>query len=102
MVCSIKGILTFSALLGLNVAGQQISAADATTQEQQIAPPGSGGNAEDGTPSLEFLEFIGLWETDEGEWIAPSDLAEDSFVDLIGVDFDDSAGQTEPDSNDIN
>ena len=29
-------------------------------------------NAE--TPSLEFLEFLGDWETDDGEWIDPEEL----------------------------
>ena len=26
------------------------------------------------TPSLEFLEFLGDWETDDGEWIDPEEL----------------------------
>ena len=25
-------------------------------------------------PSLEFLEFLGDWETDDGEWIDPEEL----------------------------
>ena len=25
-------------------------------------------------PSLELLEFLGSWETDDGEWIDPSEL----------------------------
>ena len=26
------------------------------------------------TPSLEFLEFLGDWATDDGEWIDPEEL----------------------------
>ncbi|MEK9629892.1 MAG: hypothetical protein VW455_12845 [Nitrospinota bacterium] len=26
------------------------------------------------TPSLDFLEFLCEWETEEGDWIAPEDL----------------------------
>ena len=26
------------------------------------------------SPTLDFLEFLGEWETKDGEWIAPDDL----------------------------
>jgi len=26
------------------------------------------------SPTLDFLEFLGEWETEDGEWIAPDDL----------------------------
>ena len=32
---------------------------------------------------LALIEFLGQWETDDGEWIAPSDLADETFVELI-------------------
>ena len=32
--------------------------------------------------SLEFLEFLGEWETDEGEWIDPEQLKTDIFEEL--------------------
>lgn len=35
------------------------------------------------TPSIEFLEFLGAWETDEGGWIAPEELADDEFAQLL-------------------
>ncbi len=28
-------------------------------------------------PSLELLEFLGSWETDDGEWIDPSELEDE-------------------------
>lgn len=32
-----------------------------TEQEQEV-------------PTLDFLEFLGEWETEDGDWIAPEDL----------------------------
>ncbi len=34
-------------------------------------------------PSMAFLEFIGEWETDEGEWIDPLDLEREETGKLI-------------------
>lgn len=34
-------------------------------------------------PSLEFLEFLGSFETDEGEWIDPESLMSEEFTDLL-------------------
>ncbi len=31
------------------------------------------------SPSLEFLEFLGEWETSDGEWIDPAMLESDDF-----------------------
>lgn len=38
--------------------------------------PGQAGDKSEDTemPSLEFLEFLGDWETDDGEWIDPEEL----------------------------
>lgn len=38
---------------------------------------GLAGEAEDAPPSMELLEFLGSWETPEGEWVDPLQLAED-------------------------
>ena len=46
-------------------------------------------------PDLEFLEFLGQFETDEGEWIDPGSLLAEAFTDLL-----DAAIATEPDSTD--
>ena len=32
-------------------------------------------------PSLEFLEFLGDWETDDGEWIDPEELEQITITD---------------------
>jgi hypothetical protein len=34
-------------------------------------------------PSMDFLEFIGEWETEEGEWIDPLDLEREETGQLI-------------------
>lgn len=46
-------------------------------------------------PSLELLEFLGQWETDDGEWIAPEDLADAEFGLLL-----DASLEIEPDESD--
>jgi hypothetical protein len=33
------------------------------------------------TPSIEFLEFLGDWETDDGEWIDPEELEQIALTD---------------------
>ena len=40
-------------------------------------------NEDNEIPSLEMLEFLGEWETYEGEWIDPGELEDDSFDQLI-------------------
>jgi len=32
---------------------------------------------------LSLIEFLGQWETDDGLWISPADLADDGFIELI-------------------
>lgn len=50
-------------------------------------------------PDLELLEFLGSFETGDGEWIDPLELTELSDKDLPGNDPqaapDESAGSTE-------
>jgi|APSaa5957512535_1039671.scaffolds.fasta_scaffold216876_2 hypothetical protein len=36
-------------------------------------------------PNLEFLEFLGSFETDDGEWIDPESLLSDEFEDLLNA-----------------
>ena len=36
----------------------------------------------------EFLEFLGLWETDQGEWLPPSEFAELQLDEDEDVDAD--------------
>lgn len=41
------------------------------------------------TPSLEFLEFLGDWETDDGEWIDPEELDKISLTDQEQEEYED-------------
>lgn len=96
MVCDLRMALTLSTLLGVGVSSQQAAAVDAAQAPEQATPPSAGAEADGEPPSLEFLEFLGQWETDEGEWISPEDLANEDFVELIasaiqtGVEPDDT------------
>lgn len=36
-----------------------------------------------GLPSLDFLEFLGSFETDSGQWIDPVDLMQPDFAQLL-------------------
>jgi len=45
-------------------------------QVRQAVPP-----EEAERPTLEFLEFLGDWETDDGEWIDPEELEHIAIVD---------------------
>ncbi len=40
-------------------------------------------NNSDSYPSMEFLEYLGEWETDEDDWIDPDDLDNDDIGKLI-------------------
>jgi len=45
-------------------------------QVRQAMPP-----EEAERPSLELLEFLGDWETDDGEWIDPEELEQIAIAD---------------------
>lgn len=70
-------------VLVLGMTSTSARAADALAEDQTVAPP-----------SLEFLEFIGQWETDDGEWISPDQLLNGDFIQLLDV-----AVQQSPDSS---
>lgn len=43
---------------------------------------GTGAQVE-APPPLELLEFLGQWETDDGEWIDPQALEDPELVNLL-------------------
>ena len=77
-VCLILALGWGSAL----VAQGGALATPAPTLESQAA------SVQEEAPSIEFLEFLGQWETDEGEWIAPEELADDGFAQLLEAAFE--------------
>ena len=40
-------------------------------------------------PSLEFLEFLGDWETEDGEWIDPEELEQIALTDQEQEEYED-------------
>ena len=57
-------------LLGLLASAQGAEDEQTASDEQDL-------------PDLEFLEFLGSFETDEGEWIDPGSLLSDEFNELL-------------------
>ena len=53
-------------------------------------------------PDLEFLEFLGQFETDEGEWIDPGSLMAEEFTDLLDAAMiaDPNLNTTDDDNDD--
>ena len=60
-------------------------------------------NDEDGSglPDLEFLEFLGQFETDAGEWIDPASLMTAQFNQLLNAAVIDDLG-TDDANDDVN
>jgi len=54
------------------VQAQQMESTQTGKQPQETDPE---------APSLEFLEFLGEWETDDGQWIDPEELDKMSLPD---------------------
>lgn len=54
----------------------------------------------DELPDLELLEFLGKWETDEGEWIDPNLLIEAEIESLLGPTAESGEQDTQGQSND--
>ncbi|MEX2131729.1 MAG: hypothetical protein WD772_09590 [Pseudohongiellaceae bacterium] len=77
-------------VLALGMVSPAVYAADNNSADLQ-------GNV----PSLEFLEFLGQWETDEGEWLPPEQLIEGEFVQLLDAALMNLPPQ-EPDPNSDN
>ena len=51
------------------------------------------------TPDLEFLEFLGQFETDAGEWVDPNSLLTEEFTELLDAS---AATESANDSADTN
>ncbi len=51
--------------------------------EVSTEPASVEGKQEVSDPSIELLEFLGQWVTDEGQWIDPNDLAVEEFALLL-------------------
>ena len=62
--------------------------------------PNLAGTAEPGEqPSVEMLEFLAEWETDQGEWAGPAQFEDDSFDQLFEENGND--GEDKQDSQEV-
>ena len=73
----------YKALIGLYLLSSSSLSLAAEDEETEIE-----------MPDLQFLEFLGQFETDQGEWIEPSELVSESFGSLL-----DAAALEETESN---
>ncbi len=62
---------TVDAVRGLTIAALIAGAAPVLAQDDAIVVTKEDTSQASG-PSLELLEFLGEWETDEGHWIDPT------------------------------
>jgi hypothetical protein len=68
--------------------GAALPAQEAALPTPAPSPEPQAADVQEETPSIEFLEFLGEWQTDEGEWIAPEELADDEFAQLLEAAFE--------------
>lgn len=57
-------------------------------------------NGTQAMPNLEFLEFLGSFATEEGEWIDPNSLLEDEFSALLDA-YSDRANAATQQTDDL-
>ncbi len=50
---------------------------------QTYLPSLADSSEEDEAPSIELLEFLGEWETSNGEWLDPSLLEDEDVANLL-------------------
>ena len=53
----------------------------------------AGTRQDEEIPSMELLEFLSEWETDQGEWEGPAQFEDDSFDQL----YEDGSDEVEED-----
>jgi hypothetical protein len=88
MVCRTEPAMRLVCLMLTFGWGAVLLAQEAVLATPAPNPEPQAADVQEETPSIEFLEFLGEWETDEGEWIAPEELADDEFAQLLEAAFE--------------
>lgn len=91
-------------LLGLGLS-QSLYGAGTQQTDQVVENAGTEATETDeNMPDLEFLEFLGSFETDNGDWINPDRLADNDFDALLNAarQAQQAGGQENPDDGDSN
>ncbi len=68
----LMGTVFMLTVLSTPALAQQAESAQTSKRQQKTSPE---------IPSLEFLEFLGEWETEDGRWIDPEELDQMSLPD---------------------
>jgi len=73
------------------------------TLHSQAAENEANGQLENLAPDLELLEFLGSFQTEDGEYMDPSMMLNDEFVELLDLAarMDDAVGSTENNAEEI-
>jgi len=88
MACKTERLLLWVCLT-LSLCGASPLFAQGAEEEPDSAQAQTHSSLEQGAaPSIEFLEFLGQWETDDGEWMAPEELANEEFALLLETTFE--------------
>lgn len=66
------------------------------SSQQVRAAENNGDSSTSDRPELEFLEFLGQFETDQGDWVPPNVLMMEEFETLLEAAAND---ETEPQVN---
>lgn len=82
MACKLRRcartVLIAFAWVPLSVLGAPSEEATAGSSDADPAIVESAADAD-----LALIEFLGQWETDDGEWMPPTELADEGFGELI-------------------
>jgi hypothetical protein len=67
------------------------------TLSSQAAENETNGQSDNLVPDLELLEFLGSFQTEDGDYMDPGMMLNDEFVELLDLAarMDDAAGNTE-------
>ena len=64
-------------MMGLCITGMSARAQSPESPPGQSAP--RAGGTEQADVSLEFLEFLGTWESSDGEWVGPGQVQSEDW-----------------------
>jgi hypothetical protein len=95
-LCKLRGFHASRELLGYSERTLLIALIAGTVSSTYAAE----NDENEAAPDLEFLEFLGQFETESGEWIDPESLLAEEFTELLEATSDNNSRNTDDASND--